>query len=290
MILVAGATGLLGTEVCRLLADSERDFAVLVRDGSDPDKVKYLETLGAKIIRGDLKDRSSLDEACREIAAVISTASSTLSRQQGDSIETVDARGQTDLIGAARDAGVSKYILISFPPMAEEFPLQDAKRSAESALRESGMNYTILQPTFFTEVWLSPNLGFDAAGGTALIYGDGNNKISFISYKDVAKFAVAALDNQYAKDSVIKLGGPEALSPNEVISIFERAVGKTFNVEYVPVQALKDQRASATDSLQQSFAGLMLGYADGDEIDMSETLSNIPVPLTSIEEYARSYA
>ena len=290
MIMVAGATGLLGTEICKLLAESGKDFAVLVRVGSDPEKVKDLETLGAKIIRGDLKDRSSLDDACRGISAVISTASSTLSRQEGDSIETVDSQGQTDLIGAAKDADVSKYILISFPPMAEDFPLQDAKRTAEKALRESGMNYTILQPTFFTEVWLSPHLGFDAAGGTARIYGDGDNKIRFISYKDVAKFAVAALDSEYARDSVIKLGGPEALSPKEVISIFERAVGKKLNVEYVPVQALRDQRASATDSLQQSFAGLMLGYANGDEIDMTETLDNIPVRLTSVEEYARSYA
>ena len=53
-----------------------------------------------------------------------------------------------------------------------EFPLQSAKRDVEQHLRESGMNYTILQPSFFMEVWLSPALGFDAANATAQIYGE----------------------------------------------------------------------------------------------------------------------
>jgi uncharacterized protein YbjT (DUF2867 family) len=101
--------------------------------------------------------------------------------------------------------------------LSREFFLQNAKRKVENALKESGMTYTILQPTFFMEVWLSPHLGFDHPNGKATIYGSGNNKISWISLRDVAAFAVASLDNEAAKNAEIELGGPDALSPLDVV-------------------------------------------------------------------------
>src|SRR5438309_720744 len=85
----------------------------------------------------------------------------------------------------AEAAGVERFILISFPKFDLDFPLQSAKRSAEQRLRSSGMSYTILQPTFISEVWLGPTLGFDAVGGTARIYGAGQNRVSWISVYDV---------------------------------------------------------------------------------------------------------
>jgi NADH dehydrogenase len=72
------------------------------------------------------------------VTALITTASSTLSRQDGDSIETVDRQGQLDLIDAAEAAGVRRVVLISFPPVALDFPLQTAKREVEARLQRSG--------------------------------------------------------------------------------------------------------------------------------------------------------
>lgn len=153
------------------------------------------------------------------------------------------------------------------------------------------MTYTILQPTLFTEVWLSPALGFDPAHGTAQIYGGGHNKINWISFQDVAQFAVAALDNLRATNVVIKLGGPDALSPLEVVRLAEQAVGKTVVVQHVPEEALRAQHGAATDSLQQSFAALMLYYAHGDAIDMADTLRALPVKhLKSVREYLQATA
>jgi uncharacterized protein YbjT (DUF2867 family) len=217
-----------------------------------------------------------LADACRGVDAVISTASSTLSRQEGDSIETVDRQGQLNLIEAAEAAGVKHFVLISFPDAGIDFPLQSAKRAAEERLRRSRMTYTILQPTFFMEVWLSPALGFDAANGTAQIYGDGHNKISWISFQDVARFA-AALDNARATNVTVKLGGPEALSPLDVVHAVEKSMGKSMTVQHVPEEALRAQYSGATDSLQRSFAGLMLYFASGDVIDMTEALRLFPL-------------
>lgn len=287
MTLVVGATGLLGSEICRLLAARSKPFRALVRPTSDNSKVAQLQSLGAEIARGDLKDRSSLEAACKGVNAVISTASSTLSRQEGDSIQTVDLEGQLNLIDAAKGADVSQFILVSFPPSANDFPLQDAKRAAEEHLKHSGLNYTILQPSVFMEVWLSPVLGFDAANAKAHIYGSGQNKISWISYKDVAKFATESLDNPAARNAVIELGGPESLSPLEVVRIFEQVQGRSFEVQYVPDEALLAQKKAATDPLQESFAGLMLYYSAGNVIDMRKTLQEFPVQLTTVKDYAQ---
>ena len=117
--------------------------------------------------------KTSLENALQGVSAIISTVSSTLSRQEGDSIQTVDEEGQSNLIGAAVTAGVNHFVFISFCSMPGEFPLQTAKRKVEKHLAESGLRYTVLQPTCFMEVWLSPALGFDYPHAKATIYGEG---------------------------------------------------------------------------------------------------------------------
>lgn len=172
--------------------------------------------------------------------------------------------------------------------MAASFPLQDAKRVVEERLRNSGLTYTILQPTYFTEVWFSPAVGFDYPNHKATIYGRGENPISWISFLDVAQFAVASLNAPVARNATLELGGPEGINPSEVVKIFERAGGKTFEVTHVPVEALQAQLAAATDPLQKSFAGLMLGYASAAPIDMTATLKAFPMKLRTVAEHARS--
>jgi len=136
----------------------------------------------------------------------------------------------------------------------------------------------------------SPAVGFDVANASARIYGSGQNKISWISYLDVARFATASVDNPTACNCVVKLGGPEALSPLEVVKIFEELSGRRFTVTHVPEEALQTQRAAAGDSLQEAFAALMLYYAHGDVIDMKPALAIFQAQasnLTSVRDYAR---
>src|ERR1700722_13098782 len=114
MILVVGATGLLGTRVCERLRAEGQPVRALVRRTSNPDKVHALSSLGCELATGDLKDPPQIQTACQGISALISTASSTLSRQAGDSIESVDLEGQVALANAARSAGVRRFIYVSF--------------------------------------------------------------------------------------------------------------------------------------------------------------------------------
>jgi uncharacterized protein YbjT (DUF2867 family) len=286
MILVVGSTGLVGSSICLRLAQAGKSVTGLVRSTSDPAKVERLKQAGVHLVTADLKDRASIDAACKGASAVISTASSTLSRQEGDSIDSVDLEGQLGLVDAAKTAGVGQFVFISFSCLGE-FPLQTAKRAVEARIQQSGMSYTILQPAYFTEVWLGPALGFDYPNAKARIYGSGNAKMSWISFEDVAAFAVAAIDNPKVKNGVFELGGPDALSALEVVRAFEAAGGRPFALEHVPEEALRAQLAAAPDPMSRSFAGLMLSCALGNTVDMKRALAAMPVSMRRVHDYVK---
>lgn len=289
MNLVVGATGRLGSEICRRLAAAGKPVKALVRARADQTKVDELKSHGVEPEEGDLRDCASLEAACQGVTAVISTASSMpFSYQPGENdIQTVDLEGSTDLIAAARAADVQHFVYTSFSGNIDlDFPLRDAKRAVEQRLRDSGLTHTILRPSYYTEVWLTPRLGLDFINAKARVSGSGENPISWISLYDVAHFAVESLHNPAARNATLALGGPEALSPLEVIGIFEEVGGRSFEVEHVPEEALEEQQKAAMDPMAQSFAGLMRCYAQGDSIDMQQTLKAFPLQLTSVRDYA----
>jgi nucleoside-diphosphate-sugar epimerase len=137
------------------------------------------------------------------------------------------------------------------------------------------------------EVWLSPALGFDYPNRTARIYGPGTSPISWVSFRDVAEMCALALRSPAADRRTIEFGGPEALSPLEVVARFEKIGGRPFQLEHVPEQTLRAQFDGAADPMQKTFAGLMLGYLYGDAIDMAPVVDQFGIQLTSVDEYAR---
>jgi len=288
MNLVVGATGNLGGEICRLLRDQNKPVRAIVRERSDPERVGMLAAMGAETVEGDLTNRESLDAAVRGAATVLSTA--TQIARDAD-LEGVDLEGQKGLVDAAREGGVDHFIYVSFTGSIDvSCPLERAKRTVETHLRESGLAYTILRPSYFMEAWLGPVIGFDYENARVRVYGDGTNPITFISLGDVAKFAVACVDNLAARDRVLELGGPEAVSPLDAVRVFEEVTGRSFEVEHMPVEAIKGMREGASSPLEESFATLMLCYAQGDEIPMDETLREFPVRLASVRDYAERVA
>lgn len=199
----------------------------------------------------------------------------------------MDADGQLHLVEAARAANIPRFVFVSFRrPANIQFPLGDAKTSVEKAI--AGLNYTIIQASYFMEVWLSPALGFDYANATARILGPGTSPASWVSYRDVAEMCVLALRHQAAERQRIEFGGPEALSPLEVVSRFEEIGGRRFKLDHVPEEVLRSQFEQAADSMQQSFAALMLGCLQGDAMNMAPVVGKFGIRLTSVDEYARS--
>jgi uncharacterized protein YbjT (DUF2867 family) len=290
MNLIIGATGMVGSEICRLLTVDSKSVRAMVRETSDPVKVNKLKELGVEIVKGDLRDSSTFAGALQGVSAVITTVSAMpFSYVPGENdIQNVDLDGMTNLINSAKKAGVKHFIYTSFSGQIDmDFPLRNAKRAVEKHLQKSGMTYTILRPSCFTEVWLSAAVGFDTANAKVQLCGDGTKPVSYISYLNVARFAVESLENQAARNAILELGGPEKLSQLDAVKIFEDASGKKFDIQHTPEEALQSQLDTATDPMQKSFSGLMLCVAHGDPIDMQEILANYPIKLRSVREYAR---
>ncbi len=286
MILVVGSTGFLGNSVVARLTAAGQQVRALVRATSDPAKRDLLTTLGATLVEGDLKDPGSLERACAGVDTVISTASATLSRGGGDNLETVDRQGQVNLVDAAERAGVRHVIYVSFSGNNDQvFPLSVAKRFVEKRLQSGRVKYTIVRPSFFMEVWLSPILGFDPAGGRVRIFGTGDQPISMISVPDVAAYVAGCVNNPAAENQVIELGGPEPMTYNRVTAMFEKALGRTIAREYVSTEALEAQFAGAADPIEKTFAALTLGAARGDVIDVGPALQKVPIELTPASSF-----
>jgi uncharacterized protein YbjT (DUF2867 family) len=288
MYLVVGATGLLGSHICRRLREAGHSVRALVRATANPERIRVLQDAGVELAPGDLKDAGSLRRACAGATAIISTASSTLSRQAGDSIETVDRDGQLALVNAAEQAGVDHFTFVSIPRSpVRESPLTRAKYRVEQELSASGMPYTVLAGNYFMEVWLSPALGFDYRNGTAVVFGDGRQLMSWVSYEDVGEFAIQCADTPSAHGRILEIGGPQDLSPLDVIATFERATGTSFTVQHVPEEALLAQLEAAADPLSEVFCKLQLEYLHGCLMNTSEAMRLMPIRQKTLEEYAK---
>ena len=191
-----------------------------------------------------------------------------------------------NLVKIAANFNVERFLFVSFRGSPDiSSPLGEAKEAVEKAI--ATLNFTTIRASWFMEVWLSPALGFDYANATARIYGPGTAPISWVSFRDVAEMCAVALRHPAAERTTIEFGGPEALSPLEVVARFERISGRPFKLEHVPEPVLRAQFQEATDSMQKSFAALMLGYLQGDAMNMAPVVGKFAIKLSSVGDYAR---
>ncbi|HMI84778.1 MAG TPA: SDR family oxidoreductase [Polyangiaceae bacterium] len=287
-VLVVGATGLLGTNVCKRLTERGHTVVGLVRSGSP--KQAELRKIGVEVRFGDLLDAASLDAGCAGVEGVIATATAIVSKGSGNSLAAVDGKGYTALIAAAKRASVKRFVFISVSPTcSQDVPLIAMKRATERAIRESGMKWTILQPSNFMEIWLGPSLGWDLKAGKAQIFGKGEAPISWISLEDVGAYAVAALDSPSAENQTIPLGGPEVLTVSAALKTVESTLGKTFKVTRLPgfVPKIASALLRPLNPKLSSLMALGVQSLTGDVIDQTKQRSIVDVPLTSIEQYVR---
>ncbi len=289
MDLVVGATGVVGKRIALRLHAEKRPVRAVVRGGAGRAEAQELVHAGIGIVDADLARPGSLAAACQGIENVVCTATS-MPHGREEGLRRVDHDGVLALIEAAERAEVRRFVYLSYSgTLREASPLETAKRACEARLMAGSMDAVILRPTYFTEVWLSPVLGFDPMEGKARIYGTGAGKINYISAGDVAEFAVAVTLRPEPGRFGLQLGGPEALSQLDAVTIFEETVGRKFALERVPLESLEAQRQSP-DPLHQAFAALMIGYAKGDPIpDALNNADLYGVRLHSVHDYASTF-
>jgi NADH dehydrogenase len=289
--MVVGATGIVGGMITRRLLEDGKDVRILVRTNSPSEQLaqegratsaEELIGAGAQPVYGDLRDRASLDAAVQGVEAVITTANSA-GRGGEDNPQSVDLEGNRNLIEAARDAGVERFVFVSaFGADPENpVPFMQAKGQSEASLRESGMEYTIFAPTPYMEIWAAVVVGMPALQDRPVILvGEGRRRHSFISNRDVAAFAVAAVDHPAARNRYLALGGPEPLSWRDVVATYERVLGKSISVEFVAM----GEPVPLPDPMPWILAG-METYDSA--IEMDEISRTFDVPLTRLETFVR---
>jgi uncharacterized protein YbjT (DUF2867 family) len=280
MILVAGATGMLGSDITRRLLADGHSVRILVRPGSDHGA---LVAAGARPVVGELGDAASLRQACIGVATVITTANSA-ARGGSDTVDSVEIAGNRNLIDAARDSGVAHFIFISALGASEDSPVpfMRGKALAERHLRDSGVPFTILQPNIFLDVWAGMLvLGPVMAGRPVTLMGEGRRRHSMIAAGDVASFTIACVNNDVALNRTIPLGGPDAVSWQDVVAAAGRALGRD-----IPIVTASP--ADGLPGLPETVSQLAATFELYDSVlPMDDTASKFGVRLTSVDEFMR---
>ena len=151
-ILVVGATGYLGQRVVRALVARGKSVRALVRDGTDPGRIRGP---GVETVPGNMLDPASLDRALAGVSALVTTAIGYSARKPGDTLESVDGLGNRNLIDAARRAKLGRFVLTSILTceLAPDVPHFWQKKLTEDYLEASGVPFVSLRPGAFLNAW-----------------------------------------------------------------------------------------------------------------------------------------
>lgn len=277
MILVVGATGLLGGHITRRLLDQGEPVRILVRQGSD---YSGLVTAGVEAAIGDLKDPDSVRAACRGVDSVITTANA-IGRDGEDNLESVDHIGNNNLIDAAVAQGVRKFVFTSSlgADPGHPMPLLRIKGLVEQRLRASGMTWTVLQPNLYMDTWIPAIVGGPALTGQPVtLVGDGLRQHSMIAVRDVAHYATAALDHPDAHDQTLRIGGPQPFTWRDVVATFERELGKELSIQTIAPGALIPDVPAVVSELAAALAGY---DSPLDMLELSRTFGVLPTTVAS---------
>lgn len=223
-----------GSIARRLLADGHK-VRILVRGVSS---YEDLVDAGAQAVRGDLKDPLSLRAACSGVDAVVTTANA-MGRGGEDTIESVDVRGNQDLIDAADAEHVRRFVFTSAlgASLESPVPLLRAKGEAEQRLAASGMSWTILQPNLFMDLLPVMVVGQPALDGRPVtLVGEGRRRHSIVAMRDVVSYVGAVLEHDESDNQRLVIGGPEPVSWRDVVAAFEQELGREVRVRSVPFE------------------------------------------------------
>jgi uncharacterized protein YbjT (DUF2867 family) len=276
-VLVAGATGYLGEFVARELKDRGYFVRALARSGRKLDDLR--DSLD-EIVEGEVTRPETLEHVCEGIDVVFSSVGIT-KQKDGLTFHDVDYQGNKNLLEAALEAGVKKFIYVSVfnGPDLPHLAIVKAHEDFVDELRGSGIDYTVLRPTgFFSDMGEFPEM---AKKGRVYLIGPGNNRVNPIHGADLANVCADALEDERQE---IDVGGPEILTYREIAELAFRSLGKAARITSVPVWIVKAVIA-ATRIFSRHQAELLSFF-------MTAMTSDVVAPTTgarSLEAHYRSF-
>ena len=213
MILVTGATGHVGSELVRLLAEQGAPARALVHS---PDKAAPIQHLGLETALGDYEQPDTLDAAMKGCDQLFLLSPPTPRQPQQEQ----------HVIDAARRAGLDHVVKQSVPWAGPDAPVVFCRwhGQVEQHLAQSGLAYTLLRPSSFMQNFL---LSAQQVADQGILYGMfGEGRVAFIDARDIAAAAAELLTNPGHQGASYTLTGPEALSAAEVAERLSAATGR----------------------------------------------------------------
>jgi uncharacterized protein YbjT (DUF2867 family) len=293
-VLVTGGTGFVGPHVVHALRARDITVRALVRDRRRASK---LAAWGVELVDGDVTDPASVRAATEGVDAVMHLVS--IIKGSRAAFEQVMEEGTRNVVGAARDAGVRRFLLMSALGLDERskdaVPYFHAKWEMERATKESGLEYVIFRPSFV----------FGKDGGVlptfvrlarfaplTPIVGSGTGRMQPIWVEDVAEHFVEALDLPAAANRTFELGGPDVVSWNEFWERLRRLLGVRRPAVHVPmalmrVQATVLERLPGAPVTRDQLKMLSLG---DNVVKRPDAVETFRLPLVPLDEQLRRAA
>lgn len=292
MHLIAGATGSLGGKIATRLLEQGDAVRAIVRSES-PARGANRHTppdalAGADVVEADLTRPETLQGICDGVKAVVFTASGT-KRMPPDTVEAVDVDGAGALANEAATAGVEQFVYMSTLGASPEHPafIFQNKGLGEQAVKNSGVDHTILHPVKFMQDWIGFVLGAQLeSSGRIQLVGAGDVSMTFVNEDDVADLAVAVLGRSDTIGETIPFA-TEAADFEEVIRRFSQITGSTVDWSTLGEGELVD---TVDPSIAEVVTGLLSvpAMSPPDDRTFPEVAARFGLRPTGIDDFLRT--
>ena len=238
MILLTGATGVIGSALLRRLTTAGRPVRCLVRDP----KRLGAERVRVQIALGDLAEPASFRNALRGVDTVVHLAASVRDQPRG-SIEELNAVATLRLIKAAERQGARRFIFFSTLGATQQSRTRffRSKALARRAVEAAELETLTLSPSIVYspgDPWLTLLERFSYLPAIPMA-GSGRSLYQPIWAEDVADSVVSALDGGANGRGSLELAGPESLTYDEIVRTALRPLGRQRPLVHVPLPAVK---------------------------------------------------
>ncbi len=234
MILVTGATGYIGRHLVSRLVDQGERPRCLVRNLSRAANILPAGAGKVEFVKGDTTSPASLETAVQGIDTIVHTAFITADHKQstGNHYEETNVQGTANLVKAAKNAGVKRIIELSGLGTKPDKPgsYMQGRYLAEQMLKESGLDWTIIEPSVLFGKGAPFIKGLtDLIRTSPVVPLIGGGKVMFqpIYVEDVVTVIIKVLqDPERTRNKTYIIGGPAYYSFTQVIDLLLQAMHK----------------------------------------------------------------
>ena len=271
-ILVIGATGQYAGLVIPELVRRGAAVRALVRDAN---KEAVARQRGAsEAVIGSLTDPASLRRAADGVDGVF---------HLNPAFAPDEGALGVAMVRAAVDAGVRKFVFSgAIHPSIDRMANHAGKRAVEEAMYESGMDFTVLQPTMFMQTLAGGYAAARKTGQFGLPY-DKRQKASYVDYRDVAEAAAIALTSDRLSFGTFELCADGMVDRVELAALMSRASGRTIEAAEPPFDAWADAvrlPAARRDGMRAMYADYdRFGFPGGNALVLAAVLGRAPRTL-----------